>query len=421
MSHDFQEPLPDHLADTGPITPIRDEEPVSAWRRAVGLISLLLAAALTIATAALLLPADAPLIPAPPTAETTIENPPVEAAPTEQTAPVEEAPPVIEIQPVDLADPDALPTLSPQGAAALLSTPPQPAMARESGIRVLRNPYDPFTIIPDRPRSEVIEHIVSEGDTIFGLAEFYGLQPETIAWSNDRSIIGQLRPGRAVNILPVDGVYHQAIGGDTVASIAARYRVDPYDILDSEYNSLFGISPDAVLPSGTWIVVPGGQREQIAWNPVVEREGGSVSQSGGNFVSFATGEPGSCGRVPNSSGTFWGMPLTNYSWVRGFTSFHTGVDLAAPIGTPVQAANGGVVIFAGWNSWGYGNTVVLSHGPISTLYGHMSSINVRCGQIVSTGQVIGAVGNTGNSSGPHLHFEIRYLDQPQNPTATMAF
>ena len=107
--------------------------------------------------------------------------------------------------------------------------------------------------------------------------------------------------------------------------------------------------------------------------------------------------------------------------MRGFSSWHTGVDLADPIGTPVKAANGGTVIFAGWNSWGYGNTVVLSHGPFSTLYGHMSAIYAHCGQVVSTGTVIGAVGSSGNSSGPHLHFEIRYLDTPQNPTATLPF
>jgi murein DD-endopeptidase MepM/ murein hydrolase activator NlpD len=110
-----------------------------------------------------------------------------------------------------------------------------------------------------------------------------------------------------------------------------------------------------------------------------------------------------------------------YSVSRGYASWHTGIDLAANPGTPVKAANGGVVIFAGWNNWGYGNTIVLSHGPFTTVYGHLSSINVGCGQLVSSGQVIGGVGSSGNSSGPHLHFEIRYLDVPQNPTATIAF
>jgi murein DD-endopeptidase MepM/ murein hydrolase activator NlpD len=248
-----------------------------------------------------------------------------------------------------------------------------------------------------------------------------GLLPESIAWANDRRIILGLRPGQTLNILPVDGVYHTVVGSRTIAEIAASYEVtDPYLVIDSAYNHLFGVSPETVLPSGEQIVIPGGQAEEISWNPTVEREGGD-SSSGGNFVTFAPGEAGSCGQVANSGGSFWTSPMSSYTLTRGFASWHTGIDLAAPTGTPVAAANGGVVIFAGWNSWGYGNTIVLSHGPFTTLYGHLSSINVGCRQVVNAGQAIGGVGSSGNSSGPHLHFEIRYLDVPQNPSATIGF
>src|SRR5690606_23182739 len=125
--------------------------------------------------------------------------------------------------------------------------------------------------------------------------------------------------------------------------------------------------------------------------PRVEREGSNANTTGGDFVSFAPGEPGSCGRVQNVSGTSWARPIASYQWTRGFTSWHTGVDLSASPGTPVFAANGGVVIFSGWNSFGYGDTIVLSHGPFSTVYGHLSSRNVGCGQVVSAGQQIGGV------------------------------
>jgi murein DD-endopeptidase MepM/ murein hydrolase activator NlpD len=326
------------------------------------------------------------------------------------------------IQQSVVSAPAMLPTISAEEIAALLSSPSNGTTSSSRSIQIVRNPYDPFTIIPDRLRSEVTDYQVVEGDTIFSIAERFGLTPETIAWSNDRSIIGNLRPGRDINILPVDGVYHQAIGSDTIAQIAAAYRIaDPYLVIDSEYNNLFGASPETVLPSGTWIVIPGGVAEQITWTPRVDREGGEGSQSGGSFVTFAPGDPGSCGRVANVGGSFWSSPMDNYQFTRGFSSWHTGVDLASSVGAPVKAANGGVVIFAGWNSWGYGNTIVLSHGPFSTLYGHLSSINVGCAQVVSAGQVIGGVGSTGNSSGPHLHFEIRYLDVPQNPAATLPF
>jgi murein DD-endopeptidase MepM/ murein hydrolase activator NlpD len=192
-------------------------------------------------------------------------------------------------------------------------------------------------------------------------------------------------------------------------------------IIDWEGNNLQGATPDTVLLSGMNIFVPGGQAEQISWAPRVERSGGDASGAGGT-ISFAVGDPGSCGQQPNPGGFGgWTRPVSGYSFTRGFTSFHTGVDLAASVGTPVSAALGGTVIFQGWNNWGYGYLIVLAHGPITTVYGHLSEIYVGCGQSVGPGTVIGAVGSTGNSSGPHLHFEIRFNDIPTDPTTVMAF
>jgi lysostaphin len=109
-----------------------------------------------------------------------------------------------------------------------------------------------------------------------------------------------------------------------------------------------------------------------------------------------------------------------YTFFRGFSPSHTGVDLAADIGTPVVAAGSGVVIFSGVSQYGYGNVIVIAHGSTFTLYGHLESRSVRCGQDVSQGQVIGEVGNTGNSSGPHLHFEIRNANfDPIDPIYTI--
>jgi murein DD-endopeptidase MepM/ murein hydrolase activator NlpD len=100
-----------------------------------------------------------------------------------------------------------------------------------------------------------------------------------------------------------------------------------------------------------------------------------------------------------------------YRWGR----LHAGVDLAAPIGTPIHAADGGTVRYAGWMD-GYGNYTCIQHtATISTCYGHQSAIGVRVGQAVRQGQVIGAVGNTGHSTGPHLHFEVRINGAPVDP------
>lgn len=415
------EPVVDHLADTGPARAVRVESSMPAWRRAAGLLSLLGAMALTVGAAVMILsPVETPPAPVVPTqaGDTQVESIPQATTPPEvviESQPQQEQPAVGGV--------DVLPTLSYEQAAALLATP----IAQQSstfGFETVRNSYDAFTIIPDRPRSGVEQYEVQQGDTIFQIAERFGLQPESIAWANDRSIIGALRPGQRINVMPVDGAYHTVLVETTIRELAARYQVDPYAIIDSEYNDLFGAEPDDPLPVGTQVVIPGGIAETITWTPRVERvEAGSGSNSSGVArISFAVGEPGSCGLVDNpGGGGGWIRPLSGYQWVRGFTSYHTGVDLSAPAGTPVIAANGGTVVFAGWNSFGYGYAVVLAHGPFTTLYGHLSSINVGCGQRVGAGQVIGGVGSTGDSSGNHLHFEIRYNDVPTDPTGTMAF
>jgi len=409
----FNEPPIDPLADTNPsltIDRVVIEEPTPGWRRGVGLLSLLVAAGLTAATAFLLMsPADAPR--------------PAETLPTdtsEMTAtpmPTAEIAPTTVVQPIDSA-PGLMPTISAEVAAALLDAP-LVAMNDSGGIQIVRDIYNPFTVIPDRPRSEVIQYTAVQGDTIYTIADRFNLKQESIGWSNQRRYIQVLRPDDVVNIPPVDGVYIQVVGSKTIADYATEYKVnDPFVIVDSEYNNLFGTPADTILPSGTWIFIPGGEAEPITWNPGV-----TIEESGprrGYVSQFAPGDPGSCGNVANpGGGAGWGDPLPGSTFVRGYSSIHTGIDLSAPTGTPVRAANSGAVIFAGWNNWGYGNAVVLVHGPFLTLYGHLSSINVGCGQSISVGQVIGAVGSSGNSSGPHLHFEIRNGNTPSDPLATL--
>ncbi len=417
MSNPFppNEPLPDHLADTGPIQVRRNQ--VAGWRRALGAISLLGAAGLTIATAVLLL-----TMPSATPAPNTITA--VTSAPTSTNAPsATTQPDTTSVQPTSA--PGALPTLSADTIDSLMTTPVAPV---DQGITlaVARTNYTAFTIIPNRPRSEVIQYEVQAGDTIFSIAQRFGLKPESIAWANDRGIVEALRPHKMLNILPVDGAYWTVVAQQSIDSIAKQFHVDPYTIIDSEYNpDLFGATPDKILQSGTHIVIPGGTSELINWNPAVVRVPGSSSSgsSGGGKISFDVGDPGSCGLVSNPGAVGgWVHPLNStYTWVRGFSSIHSGVDLAVPIGTPVFAARTGTVMFAGWSNWGYGYVVVLASGPFTTIYGHLSAISARCGALVNAGQMIGASGSSGNSSGPHLHFEVRFNDVPTDPTGIMSF
>jgi murein DD-endopeptidase MepM/ murein hydrolase activator NlpD len=379
------------------------------WQRLIGLLFLLAAAGFTLSAAALVMtPVQQEII--------VVTSTPSQIA--EVIQPTTTA--VVEM-PVLRAD-EALPTLSHDAKLTLLTTPVNPVLV-SSSVKIGRDGYQPFTIIPDRPRNRIEEYTIQKGDTINGIAERFGLTPETIAWSNDRREVWVLSPGAKLYILPVNGVYHQAVGDATIRQIAAQYNVsDPMVVIDSEFNNLKGLSPDSVPPSGIRIVIPGGVAEAINWSPTVQTVSGGGGAGGGDgLVSFDPSSPGTCGAQQPGTASGWSRPLNFYTFMRGFTSFHPGVDLSASTGTPVSAANSGRVIFAGRSNYGYGLAVVLSHGPFATLYGHLSSINVSCGNLVGSGQTIGAVGSTGNSSGPHLHFEIHYNGIPTNPTEILPF
>lgn len=380
------------------------------WQRLIGLASLLGAVGFTIATIILLLtPGDVPdIIPdeLPGDLPAVVEQQPDDAP----TSPPVTAPPSIstdgEVVPI-------LPTLDPQSVEALLQEPPA-AISIVDAMRIDRDVLNPFTIIPDRPRNEVIQYTVVRGDTLETIARRFGIQPESIVWSNPRRIVQVLRPGDVLDIPPVDGVYARTIGSTrTIRDYAADYGIeDTFDVLDSEYNRhLIGYSPDDIPPSGTRIFFPGGEAEVILWQQDIEvtRGGGGTGPAAApDTVVFQNGQPGSCAPQPITGGTFWANPLPagSYTVTQGFSGFHPGIDLAGTPGTPVSAANGGRVIFAGWNSFGYGNAIAIIHGPNMTVYGHLQDVFVSCGQDVATGTVIGTMGSTGQSSGPHLHFEI---------------
>ena len=304
-------------------------------------------------------------------------------------------------------------TISPAQIASLLSTP---IRAIDAAQELINTGYsaEPFTVVGDRRRTNMSAYTVVDGDTIDAISRQFGLDRESIVWCNHYRYALVLRPGDVVNIPPVDGACHTVLAsqGKDIVAIAEQYGVDdPYAIIDAPANKLPDIPPQTLLPSNTRLFIPGGKGRIVSWNaPVVE-------DSSGNVIAFARGDPSSCGAVPGG-GTFWTNPLPQGTWVRGFYAGHAGIDIAAVTGTPIFAANGGPILYAGWNRWGYGNTVVIGHGPFSTLYGHMSRIAVRCGQTVGAGQIIGYVGSTGNSSGPHLHFEIRFRNEPQDPTQT---
>lgn len=305
------------------------------------------------------------------------------------------------------------------------ATPPvqmdsMPAVENIVTSGILRE-ADIHTIIPSRPRQEIVKYTVQEGDTVVGIAEKYGLQPETIFWGNPYILQDDphnLFPGQELNILPVDGVYREWQPGEGLNGVAQFYGVKPEDIINYPANNLdmatIGDFAHPNIKPGTWIIVPGGTRGVIF-------QGAPLGVTRDNAVSARVLGPGWCDPVIGGavgSGSFVWPAAKHYLSGFDYTpkGNHYGIDLAGNLGEGAYATDSGVIVYAGWNNYGYGNMVMIDHGNgFQSLYAHLSEIYVSCGQNIIQASPIGAIGSTGHSSGAHLHFEIMTATVKINP------
>lgn len=195
--------------------------------------------------------------------------------------------------------------------------------------------------------------------------------------------------GQELKILTIRGALHRVQRGESLWDISRAYNVSMDEII-----AVNGIANPSRIQVNQELIIPGGQAAAAA----LRREQ-LVSSSGQLLRNF---DWPIRGRISSRYGPRWGR-------------MHYGLDLAVPIGTPIYAAANGTVTHAG--SMGtYGILVIIDHGNgVETRYAHLSRTAVRVGQRVSRGQLIAYSGNTGNSTGPHLHFEIRHRGQAVDP------
>ncbi|HVG95620.1 MAG TPA: peptidoglycan DD-metalloendopeptidase family protein, partial [Chloroflexota bacterium] len=304
--------------------------------------------------------------------------------------------------------------------------------AAEAPVRdtLLRPPFSATNLAPSQPRMDATTYVVRPGDSLWAIGARFNVGAWSVMWSNGLDEDSLILPGQQLKIPPVQGVVAVVGADDSLETIAARFGVEPATIVD--FN---GLKPGELLQPNRILIVPGGSlpiaprpvpepaavapRPQLPSLPIrppaqpapqparPQTPAQTQPQRPAVPAPAAPARPVPAPPVPAPA------PTGRFSWpTRGvittyFSGWHPGIDIASAFGTNIGAADGGTVSSAGWNNWGYGYRVVIDHGNgYATTYNHLSVISVRPGQAVAKGQQVGLMGSTGNSTGPHLHFEI---------------
>jgi murein DD-endopeptidase MepM/ murein hydrolase activator NlpD len=327
---------------------------------------------------------------------------------------------------------------------------------------VLNIPQEGSAVVdcsPLPPRTQVIEHTLVEGEGLYCLSQKFGLSPYSILFSNRNQLSSdeEDRAGTVVYIPPDDGILHTVEEGDipadtTVEELASWYQVQPENITDWNGNAITDQPQE-----GQQIFVAGAQlldglyEQVITFAPEMDDVGDQFSADGPlpgaeppdpyfyygipkwdadagatypkvlPWVAATKWDTGYCNPAIGSGWTgsvIWPVSGRTVKPTREFMADknHRGIDIDANIGSPVYAAAPGVIVWAGRNMFGYGNLIAIDHGGgWQTFYAHLSEVYVSCGQTVGQGDVIGATGQEGLATWPHLHFEVRYQGYNFNP------
>lgn len=314
-------------------------------------------------------------------------------------------------------------------------TPVQDAENEEAAstdtASILENGAENFGAIPAFAPTNLElagRYTVQEGDTLWGVSIEMGLDlVDTVcAVSPDFALDRPLVVGDILSAPPIGTACHRVEAGETPQAIAEVYGVAAESITAEPWNRLGAVEIDAPLVPDTYVRVPVGSQAATSGAGAGQLDGflefmltQPVTDS--PHVTYARGGPETQpprssvpANWPYGSGDF-AWPV--YGWLsNGYRLDHRAIDIAAQPGSFVTAADRGVVIRAGWNDQGYGRFVVVDHNiDYVTLYAHLDQVLVAEGDVVGQGEILGTVGSTGNSTGPHLHFEIRDFGRRANP------
>ena len=249
------------------------------------------------------------------------------------------------------------------------------------------------TVISVKPRDKIIEYSVVSGDTLESISKKFDISIDSIKWANNLKS-DTIKPGQILKIPPVTGVVHKVLSGDNIYGIAKKYKTEAQNIVNFPFNDFVDLQTFS-LAVGQVVYVPGG---------VIEEE--QPKYLAPRYAQVQAGVRGSSTFIWPTSGGVTQHPV----W------YHMALDIANNTLPPVLASDTGTVTFAGCLPYGYGCHIIIDHANgFQTLYAHLSYISVTSGQAVNQGQTIGALGSTGRSTGPHLHFEVRNGGVLENP------
>jgi len=274
------------------------------------------------------------------------------------------------------------------------------SFAQSEGDASITTPDVFNTVASEKPRDKVITYTVQNGDTLSTVAKKFGVSTDTIKWANNLTS-DNITVDDQLQILPVTGIAHKVVRGDTIYTIAKKYKANAQAIVDFPFND-FANPQTFSLVEGQILIVPDGVPPQVAPRYVRPQ-----------YVALGPS-------TITSGGFTWPIRGTinqGYAW------YHRGIDIGASIGAPVAAATNGrvsEVYTGGWNG-GYGvHVVITGDNGYTTLYAHLMGVNVSVGSPVAAGRtVVGWVGMTGRTTGPHLHFEVRGGGTLYNPLSVL--
>lgn len=227
---------------------------------------------------------------------------------------------------------------------------------------------------------QITVHKVKSGETLWEIAHQHGLNIDSLIGANNISNMNSIKPGQEFKILPIKGILYRVSPGESLASIAAKFNLKVSTVMKDN-----NISDSSKLRIDQKLILRNAKPE-FSYQDRLDQKFMYPIQS----------------RITSYYGPRWGR-------------MHEGLDFAAPMGSPIRAVSSGRVVYSGWAT-GYGKVVIIEHQKgLRTLYAHNSKLLVRAGQSVVKGQTITRSGSTGNSTGPHLHFEVQVNGRPENP------